>query len=63
MPRTRKGQPINGWVVIDKPIGPTSTDIVNKVRRALDAAKAGHGGTLDPLATGVLESASYATLQ
>lgn len=54
MARKRKGQPINGWVVIDKPIGPTSTDIGNRVRRTLDAMKAGHGGTLDPLATGVL---------
>ncbi len=52
--RRRKGQPLNGWLIIDKPQGLTSTDVVNKVRRAFDAQKAGHGGTLDPLATGVL---------
>ncbi|MGM0559447.1 MAG: tRNA pseudouridine(55) synthase TruB [Pseudomonadota bacterium] len=54
MARRRKGQAINGWVVIDKPSGITSTDVVNRVRRHLDARKAGHGGTLDPLATGIL---------
>lgn len=54
MARRRKGDPIHGWVVIDKPEGPTSTDVVNKVRRGLNAQKAGHGGTLDPLATGLL---------
>lgn len=52
--RRRKGTPVHGWLVIDKPAGPTSTQVVGKVRRKLDAAKAGHGGTLDPLATGVL---------
>jgi len=52
--RRRKGQPIHGWLVVDKPLGVTSTQVVGRVRRALDAAKAGHGGTLDPLATGVL---------
>jgi len=52
--RRRKGQPVHGWLVVDKPIGVTSTQVVGRVRRALDAAKAGHGGTLDPLATGVL---------
>lgn len=50
----RRGRPINGWLVIDKPSGVTSTTVVTRVRRALNAAKAGHGGTLDPLATGVL---------
>jgi tRNA pseudouridine55 synthase len=45
---------LDGWLVIDKPAGLTSTDVVNRLRRALDARKAGHGGTLDPLATGVL---------
>ena len=45
---------MDGWLVIDKPPGLTSTDVVNRVRRAFDAQKAGHGGTLDPLATGVL---------
>jgi len=54
MGRKRKGRAINGWLVIDKPAGVTSTSVVNRVRRALDAAKAGHAGTLDPAATGVL---------
>lgn len=54
MGRGRKGQAVHGWVVIDKPAGPTSTAVVNRVRRAFDAAKAGHAGTLDPAATGVL---------
>ena len=50
----RKGRDISGWLVIDKPAGPTSTTVVNKVRWALNAKKAGHAGTLDPDATGVL---------
>ena len=54
MGRTRKGRDISGWLVVDKPAGPTSTAVVNKVRWALDAKKAGHAGTLDPDATGVL---------
>lgn len=54
MGRKRKGRDISGWLVVDKPAGPTSTAIVNKVRWALDAKKAGHAGTLDPEATGVL---------
>jgi tRNA pseudouridine55 synthase len=54
MSRRRRGRPVNGWVVIDKPRGMTSTQVVGKVRRILDARKAGHGGTLDPLATGLL---------
>ena len=45
---------MNGVIVIDKPSGPTSRDIVEEVRRALGIRKAGHTGTLDPLATGVL---------
>ncbi|MDE2516649.1 MAG: tRNA pseudouridine(55) synthase TruB [Rhodospirillales bacterium] len=49
-----RGRPLDGWLIIDKPAGLTSTDVVNRVRRGLDAQKAGHGGTLDPLATGVL---------
>ncbi len=52
--RRQKGRPIDGWVNIDKPAGMTSAHAVAKVKRLLDAAKAGHGGTLDPLATGVL---------
>ncbi|MFQ6017654.1 MAG: tRNA pseudouridine(55) synthase TruB [Kiloniellaceae bacterium] len=54
MVANRKGRPVNGWVVVDKPAGLTSTQVVSRVRRALDARKAGHGGTLDPLATGLL---------
>lgn len=50
----RKGRPIHGWLCIDKPAGITSTDVVNRVKRATQANKVGHGGTLDPLATGVL---------
>ena len=54
MARRRKGKPINGWLIVDKPAGMTSTAVVNAVRRITGAAKAGHAGTLDPLATGVL---------
>ena len=49
-----KGQPLDGWLIVDKPSGVGSTDVVNIVKRAFDAQKAGHGGTLDPLATGLL---------
>lgn len=54
MGRKRKGRDISGWLVVDKPAGMTSTAVVNKVRWAFGAAKAGHAGTLDPEATGVL---------
>ncbi|AAV97051.1 tRNA pseudouridine(55) synthase TruB [Ruegeria pomeroyi] len=54
MARKRKGRDISGWLVVDKPAGMTSTAVVNKVRWALGANKAGHAGTLDPEATGVL---------
>ncbi|WP_298851857.1 tRNA pseudouridine(55) synthase TruB [uncultured Ruegeria sp.] len=54
MGRKRKGRDISGWLVVDKPAGMTSTAMVNKVRWAMDAKKAGHAGTLDPEATGVL---------
>lgn len=54
MARRRKGRDISGWLVVDKPAGITSTAVVNKVRWALNAKKAGHAGTLDPEATGVL---------
>lgn len=50
----RRGRPVHGWVIVDKPLGLTSTQCLAKVRRLTDAAKAGHGGTLDPLATGIL---------
>ena len=54
MARRRKGLPVNGWLIFDKPQGMTSTQAVAKVKRLYQAAKAGHAGTLDPLATGVL---------
>ena len=54
MARKRRGRQIDGWIVIDKQGGMTSTQVVGAVRRLLNAAKAGHAGTLDPLATGVL---------
>jgi len=50
----KRGRPVHGWVIVDKPLGLTSTQCLAKVRRLTDAAKAGHGGTLDPLASGVL---------
>ena len=54
MARKRRGQRIHGWMPIDKPSGWTSAQVTSKVRNILDASKAGHGGTLDPMATGVL---------
>ncbi len=52
--KRRGGVPVHGWFLVDKPLGITSAAVVAVVRRALNAMKAGHGGTLDPLATGVL---------
>ena len=54
MARRKKGEKINGWINLDKPAGLTSTQAMAKVRKALNAQKAGHAGTLDPLATGIL---------
>ena len=54
MGRSKKGQIVNGWINLDKPEGLGSTQAVGKVRRLFDAQKVGHGGTLDPLATGIL---------
>ncbi len=54
MGRRRKGRDVSGWLIVDKPAGLTSSAVVNKVRWAFDAKKAGHAGTLDPDATGVL---------
>ncbi len=54
MGRRKKGDIINGWVNLDKPFDMTSTDALARVRRLFNARKAGHGGTLDPLATGIL---------
>jgi tRNA pseudouridine55 synthase len=46
--------PVHGWVALDKPYGLTSTQALARVRHLFNAEKAGHGGTLDPLATGLL---------
>jgi tRNA pseudouridine55 synthase len=54
MPRRRKGEAVSGWICLDKPLGLGSTQAVGRVRRAFNAQKAGHAGTLDPLATGIL---------
>jgi tRNA pseudouridine55 synthase len=54
MARSKKGNSVHGWLILDKPVGMTSTQAVAAVRRAFGAQKAGHAGTLDPLATGVL---------
>jgi tRNA pseudouridine55 synthase len=54
MARRKKGDPISGWINLDKPLGLTSTQAMAKVRWLLNAQKAGHAGTLDPLASGIL---------
>ncbi len=54
MGRRRKGDPVSGWVCFDKPYDMTSTQAVGRLRRIFNAQKAGHAGTLDPLATGIL---------
>lgn len=54
MARRKKGKPVHGWLVLDKPIGMTSTQAVGAAKRLFEAQKAGHAGTLDPLATGIL---------
>jgi tRNA pseudouridine55 synthase len=54
MARRKKGYPVHGWLVLDKPLGLTSTHALAQVKRLFDAQKAGHAGTLDPLATGIL---------
>ncbi|MDB5456384.1 MAG: tRNA pseudouridine(55) synthase TruB [Caulobacter sp.] len=54
MARRKKGDPVSGWICLDKPYDLTSTSAVGRVRRAFNAQKAGHAGTLDPLATGIL---------
>src|SRR4249919_2904488 len=63
MGRRKKGNPVHGWVILDKPLGMTSTQAVAAVRRIFDARKAGHAGTLDPLATGILAIALGAATQ
>jgi tRNA pseudouridine55 synthase len=52
--RRRKGRAISGWLALDKPAGITSTRALSEVKRLFDAAKAGHAGTLDPIASGIL---------
>ena len=54
MGRRKKGNAVHGWVILDKPQGMGSTQAVAAVRRIFDAQKAGHAGTLDPMATGIL---------
>lgn len=54
MARRKKGNPVHGWLVLDKPLGATSTQALGAVKRIFEAQKAGHAGTLDPLATGIL---------
>ena len=54
MARRRKGEAVSGWICLDKPLDLASTQAVGRVRRAFNAQKAGHAGTLDPLATGIL---------
>jgi tRNA pseudouridine55 synthase len=54
MSRSKAGTKVDGWLILDKPVGLGSTTAVAKVRRLFGAEKAGHGGTLDPLASGLL---------
>ena len=54
MGNSKAGNKINGWIIVDKPTGMTSTAVVNKIKWAFGTRKAGHAGTLDPSATGVL---------
>ena len=54
MGRSKKGRNVNGWIILDKPRGVTSTHAVARIKRIFDARKVGHAGTLDPLATGIL---------
>ena len=50
----RDRRDVHGWLVLDKPVGMTSTEAVRVAKRLLEAKRAGHAGTLDPLASGVL---------
>lgn len=52
--RKKKGRPVSGWVILDKPKGMGSTEAVSKIKWLFNAEKAGHAGTLDPLASGML---------
>ena len=53
-PRKKKGRPVSGWLILDKPVGMGSTEAVSKIKWLFQAEKAGHAGTLDPLASGML---------
>lgn len=53
-PRKKKGRPVSGWIALDKPLNMGSTQAVGKLKWLFGAQKAGHAGTLDPLATGIL---------
>src|SRR5690606_23959726 len=53
-PRKPKGRPISGWLILDKPVDFGSTEAVSKIKWLFKAQKAGHAGTLDPLASGML---------
>jgi len=53
-PPPRAGDDLSGVLVVDKPLGPTSHDIVDRIRKLFNIRKVGHGGTLDPMATGLL---------
>ena len=53
-PRKPKGRPISGWLILDKPVDFGSTEAVGKIKWLFNAQKAGHAGTLDPLASGML---------
>ncbi len=54
MARRKKGNPVHGWLILDKPLGITSNKALGTVKRLFNAQKAGHAGTLDPLASGIL---------
>lgn len=54
MGRKKKGIPVHGWLIIDKPLEMSSNNVVGKARWLTKAQKVGHGGTLDPLASGIL---------
>ncbi|WP_262692183.1 tRNA pseudouridine(55) synthase TruB [Kordiimonas aestuarii] len=54
MARKRKGEKVDGWMVVDKPLGMSSAKVVGRIKYLTKAQKVGHGGTLDPLASGIL---------
>ena len=58
--RKKKGRPVSGWIILDKPEGIGSTECVSKLKWLYQAAKCGHAGTLDPLASGMLPIATFA---